>query len=164
MAKNITYFRDGVRSRTTHIVCLLHWFIDSSCSPTDVLTVDTVCRRSWSEFLAQWRCSWRRRAPPCRRPCLATCWWRGTVCHIITTARRHCTSSTTVPLPPPARLLLSTPSTRPQSAIVVLYSIVTDRISEGGNAIASIRPSVCPFVSTLSSEPTDRWPWTSAYE
>ena len=36
----------------------------------------------------------------------------------------------------------------------------TDRISVEGNAIASVRPSVLPFVrpivSTLASEPTDR--------
>ena len=32
----------------------------------------------------------------------------------------------------------------------------TDRISKEGNAIASICLSVRPFVSTLSSEPTDR--------
>jgi len=35
--------------------------------------------------------------------------------------------------------------------------IFSDRISEGGNAIASIYLSVCirPFVSTLSSKPTE---------
>ena len=42
----------------------------------------------------------------------------------------------------------------------VTNDIITDRISEGGNAIASARPFVRlpdrPFVSTLSSEPTDR--------
>ena len=46
----------------------------------------------------------------------------------------------------------------------VTNDIITDRISEGGNAIASARPSVRPsvrlperpFVSTLSSEPIDR--------
>ena len=38
----------------------------------------------------------------------------------------------------------------------VLYYVVTDRISVGGNAIASVCPSVRQFVSILSSEPTDR--------
>ena len=33
---------------------------------------------------------------------------------------------------------------------------ITERISVGGNAIASVRLSVRPFVSTLSPEPTDR--------
>ena len=28
----------------------------------------------------------------------------------------------------------------------------------------TVCPSVCPFVSTLSSKQTDRWPWTFAYE
>ena len=45
-------------------------------------------------------------------------------------------------------------------AFVHRVNLVTDRISGGGNAIASIRP----FVSTLSSEPTDRWPCTFACE
>ena len=33
-------------------------------------------------------------------------------------------------------------------------SIFTDRISEGGNAIAFVRPSVRPLVSSVSSKPT----------
>ena len=36
--------------------------------------------------------------------------------------------------------------------------IMTDRNNVGGNVITSVHPSVRPFVSTLSSEPTDRWP------
>ena len=37
------------------------------------------------------------------------------------------------------------------NAFVLAVWLVTDRISVEGNAIASVRP----FVSTLSSEPTD---------
>ena len=33
---------------------------------------------------------------------------------------------------------------------------ITDRISVGRNVLVSVRPSVCPFVSNLSLEPTDR--------
>jgi len=33
--------------------------------------------------------------------------------------------------------------------------ILTDRVSGKGNAIDYVRPSVCPFVSTLSYEPTN---------
>ena len=33
--------------------------------------------------------------------------------------------------------------------------IITDRIIVAGNGIASVRPSVSPFVSTLSWKPTD---------
>ena len=44
-------------------------------------------------------------------------------------------------------------TTNPQTMSVFL---VTDRISERGNAIISVRLSVRLFVSTLSSEPTDR--------
>jgi len=38
--------------------------------------------------------------------------------------------------------------------IANIRNIPTDHISMGGNAFTSVRP----FVSTLSSEPTDRWP------
>ena len=49
---------------------------------------------------------------------------------------------------------------------------ITNRISVGGNAVASIhssispsgRPFVRPFVSTLSSELVDLWPWTFTCE
>jgi len=44
---------------------------------------------------------------------------------------------------------------------------VTDRTSAAGNAIASVRPSVCSsvcFSHSISSEPTDRWPWTFTCE
>ena len=34
--------------------------------------------------------------------------------------------------------------------------LITDHIGDRGNAIASVRPSVRPLVSTLSSEATDR--------
>ena len=44
------------------------------------------------------------------------------------------------------RRLLHIPNSHQCTAL-----LITDRISEGGNAIASIRP----FVSTLSLEPTD---------
>ena len=43
------------------------------------------------------------------------------------------------------------------------YTLVTNRISEGGNAIASVL-SACPFVSTPSSKPTECSPWTFASE
>jgi len=33
--------------------------------------------------------------------------------------------------------------------------VITDHVGLGVNAIASVRPSVCPFVSTVSSELTD---------
>jgi len=39
-----------------------------------------------------------------------------------------------------------------------ISQIFTDRVSVGGNAIAS----VCPSVSTLSFEPIDLWPWPFA--
>ena len=43
--------------------------------------------------------------------------------------------------------------------LVVIYShhaIFTDRLSTARNAIAHVRPSVCPSVSTLTFEPSDR--------
>ena len=45
----------------------------------------------------------------------------------------------------------------PSPGIIFLASVlVADRISESGNAIASVRPSVRPSASTLSFEPSDR--------
>jgi len=40
----------------------------------------------------------------------------------------------------------------------------TDRINAADNVVASIRPSVSPFVSTLPSEAIDRWHWNFACE
>ena len=42
----------------------------------------------------------------------------------------------------------------------LFWLFFTDRISVGGNAIASVHLSIRPCVSTLSLEPTDRWPST----
>ena len=51
-------------------------------------------------------------------------------------------------------------SSRSDTVLLALqtYSIITDCIGVGSNAIASVRPSVRPSVCfcTLSSEPTDR--------
>ena len=45
---------------------------------------------------------------------------------------------------------------RPIKNICVSGCAFADSIDAAGNAIVSFRPSVRPFVSTLSSEPTDR--------
>ena len=46
------------------------------------------------------------------------------------------------------------------NAMSSIQLIFTDRISTGGNAIASVLSSVHPSVSTLTFEPSDLWPWT----
>jgi len=43
-----------------------------------------------------------------------------------------------------------------------LYSFncfVTEHVSTGGNAVASVLPSTRPYVSTVTFEPSDLWPW-----
>ena len=43
--------------------------------------------------------------------------------------------------------------------VFILTSFITDRIDQKAKAIASVCPSVRPFVSTLSFKPTDLWIW-----
>ena len=42
------------------------------------------------------------------------------------------------------------------TTVVCSHAVFTDHVSEGGNAVASVRLSIRQFVFTLFSEPTDR--------
>ena len=45
-----------------------------------------------------------------------------------------------------------------RDVVLVALLLVLGRISEEGNAIGSVRPSVRPFVFTLTLETPDIWP------